>query len=174
MMASPYEPIRNDQDVEEKAALAAAKKRVTAGQPQQQQYNALETVPEAEDSNMMTKESGRYDGSSDTEVDLGGPGSGHEESDESASLFGPLKLKNYAARGGWGSNPVLSNTRRLVFNVPVVITLSLFFNFLLILILGVLAWKMSPPRTVHPPDELVYSKFFYDDCGDLGLEWLLT
>lgn len=36
MMASPYEPIRNDRDVEETAALATAKKRVGAGQPQQQ------------------------------------------------------------------------------------------------------------------------------------------
>lgn len=138
---------------------------------------SLETVPEEENIRTTKHEEGvtigdRYDGS-DTDVDLGGssqlgavasPVAEEEgEEGEASSLFGSWKLKKYyhPAAAAWGVNPAerLMGSRRLVFNAPVVIILSLFFNFLLILILGVVAWKVSPPRTGgRPPDELVYSK----------------
>lgn len=182
IMPSPYEPIHDERDIEE--AVALAKKRAVAGQGQQH-HNTLETVPEEEDNSInVTKEDvalgDRYDGS-DTDVDLGGSGPEEEEEEEeteTSSLFGSgaLKLKRYATAawggrynpvlssssgGGGGGGGIMSTTRRLVLNAPVVITLSLFFNFLLILILGMLAWKMSPPRTGgRPPDELVYSESY--------------
>lgn len=169
MMASLYQPIHNNERDIDEAAIRVAEKRAAAAAPHN---TSLETVPE-EEYDMTAKEGvvaavDRYDGS-DTDVDLGSGAQtadeleGMREEEEESSLFGLLKPKKHAtAAAAWGCvSPAerLMRTRRLGFNAPAVIVLSLFFNFLLILVLGVLTWKILPPRTKgRPPDELVYSE----------------